>query len=491
MSSSWIGRLLALSALAASALALLQPAAASAQATFNIRFHVILLHNNAAGDPCGGGTCMAANDFTTLVAMANRVYAQAGVAFQYDPSSDFSTLINLNLNSSLVAGSTNNYDAANTIARQHVGKLVVFLRSNPTSYFSWFPDMDALNPPDMPLMTPYTDFVLYNSDRAAALRDSKIFAHEVGHFLGLYHTHPSWSDCLPKYERINGQWVRTSMCETTNMDTLLDALERQNQGVDGDLLFDTEPDPSPAYWRFRGFDPCTGPATLIGNTTARLAYTPERNNVMSYFLCSATPNLTDLQVAWIRNNLNHRLRRLWQRRVDHVTTSTVHAGNWGDWADQFQYCPAGSFAYGINLKSEADRGNGDDSALNGISLHCYNRSTGAFTGYVTSTEGPLGTWQASVTCSSTGDPIVSANLRVQAPQGNGVDDVAASGMRMNCKAAPNVDVTVPSATSIGTWGGRKGCGTRAVCGIRTRVEAPVGSGDDTGLNGVQFACCAF
>ncbi|NXV96876.1 VMO1 protein, partial [Calonectris borealis] len=29
-----------------------------------------------------------------------------------------------------------------------------------------------------------------------------------------------------------------------------------------------------------------------------------------------------------------------------------------------------------------------------------------------------------------------------------------------------------------------------VCGLRTRLDPPRGAGDDTGLNGVEFYCCA-
>jgi hypothetical protein len=181
-------------------------------------------------------------------------------------------------------------------------------------------------------------------------------------------------------------------------------------------------------------------------------------------------------------------------RPDHTSSVTVHGGNWGNWAGCFDMCPPGSFAYGVDMRSEAPRGSGvDDTSVNAISLWCHNRSTGSHTEWVESSMQGWGSWLGPPTyCSNTQtDPIVSGNLRLEAPQGSG-DDTSANGLKISCKNSPGIEQTVLANTGWGSFRGRVSCpaGT-AVCGIKTRVEAFQGSGDDTALNGLAFACCTF
>jgi hypothetical protein len=180
-------------------------------------------------------------------------------------------------------------------------------------------------------------------------------------------------------------------------------------------------------------------------------------------------------------------------RGDHVASITISDGNWGSWASCFDMCPPGSYAYGVNLKSEAPVGSSDDTSVNAVSLWCYNRGSGAFTEFVESTQQGWGTWLDASYCAGGSDnPIVSGNLRLEAPQGSGADDTSANGLRFSCKNSSGVEETAVSNTGWGTFRGKVQCpaGT-AVCGVKTRVEANQGSGDDTALNGLQYACCTF
>jgi Vitelline membrane outer layer protein I (VOMI) len=166
-------------------------------------------------------------------------------------------------------------------------------------------------------------------------------------------------------------------------------------------------------------------------------------------------------------------------------------GSWGECGGCPTYCPAGSFAYSMRLKSEASQGSGDDTALNAISLGCYNKTTGAFTGWISDQVGPWGTWGAAMMCTgaTVANPITGGALRSEAVQGSG-DDTSANAASARCKDGTTIK---PAAkTSWGTWSTTRVCpsGT-AVCGLQTRVESSQGSGDDTALNGYQLMCCPF
>jgi hypothetical protein len=178
-------------------------------------------------------------------------------------------------------------------------------------------------------------------------------------------------------------------------------------------------------------------------------------------------------------------------RGDHAASINLHSGFWGGWNTCFDYCPINSFAYGVNMKSEAPLGSGDDTSVNAISLHCYNRFSGDFTDYAESSMGPWGGWMGGTGCGGTGNPFEGGNLRVEGPQGSG-DDTAVNGINVTCNNAPDTQLTAPANTGWGGFMGLVKCpaGTQ-VCGIKTRLEGSQGSGDDTALNGVEFACCWF
>jgi Vitelline membrane outer layer protein I (VOMI) len=175
-------------------------------------------------------------------------------------------------------------------------------------------------------------------------------------------------------------------------------------------------------------------------------------------------------------------------RPDVVTSVTIGAGHWGSW-NCWDYCSAGSYAYGVSQKSESPRGSGDDTALNGVRLDCYYKNNASPAGFVTSGQSGWGAWQPGAFAQpfTTSNPFVGGRMRIEGPQGSG-DDSAGNQVAMT--AVNGVESLPSSMTGWGSWNSTTSCplGT-AVCGIQTRTEPNRGSGDDTALNGVNLACC--
>ncbi|KTG06959.1 hypothetical protein cypCar_00020876 [Cyprinus carpio] len=171
----------------------------------------------------------------------------------------------------------------------------------------------------------------------------------------------------------------------------------------------------------------------------------------------------------------------------------VHNGmRWGSWA-QKEMCPTGMYATGFSLKV-ADMWEsllvGDNTALNGIRLHCINpskSSSGPYEDYATvqSDVGSWGKWSDIKWCSS--GFLTTFQLRVEPYKGI-MDDTAANNIRFNCSG--NTEMLQGSGMSWGEWGEwSETCGGKGICGIETMVEQPQGVGDDTALNDMRMYCC--
>merc|ERR1712002_1205706 len=158
-------------------------------------------------------------------------------------------------------------------------------------------------------------------------------------------------------------------------------------------------------------------------------------------------------------------------------------GIWGDWGD-IEYCRSGSFAHGFQLRSEPPQGSGDDTALNAIGLLCRDPHRGPFRKFITSAQGKWGEWTGFVFCP--GGPITGIRVREEGRQGLG-DDTALNDISLSCSRLFSISADVK--TSWGVWKDWQYCPEGfAVAGLRTRVESPQGSGDDTALNGVELYC---
>jgi hypothetical protein len=180
---------------------------------------------------------------------------------------------------------------------------------------------------------------------------------------------------------------------------------------------------------------------------------------------------------------------------DDVIATIGYSGIWGNWGD-WQYCPKGSFAAGYTMRVEHSLGSeGDDTAVNGIKLYCVNQSTGKRVAVITSHVGPWGSWREGASCEK---GVLNSSAQSFEPHRDDIDDTATNSVRFKCTSGE----VIQSAGSMpwGKWQDYQICPNRkilghiiqtAICGIQTRIEPKQGRGDDTALNGANYACCAY
>ncbi|KAF4098996.1 hypothetical protein G5714_021026 [Onychostoma macrolepis] len=127
--------------------------------------------------------------------------------------------------------------------------------------------------------------------------------------------------------------------------------------------------------------------------------------------------------------------RRFERSINrhYISELTVpNGGKWGSWGER-EMCPSGTYAAGFSLKVE-DPIQGDDTAINGIRLHCVDASKASSNSHhdyasVQSDVGSWGQWKDIKWCPS--GFLTDFQLRVESPQGDG-DDTAANNIQFRC-----------------------------------------------------------
>ncbi|XP_067384442.1 vitelline membrane outer layer protein 1 homolog isoform X1 [Channa argus] len=150
----------------------------------------------------------------------------------------------------------------------------------------------------------------------------------------------------------------------------------------------------------------------------------------------------------------------------------------------------GSIIIQHRLKVEDFEDSGDETALNGIRLYCVNPNNRR--GRYATVESEMGRWGkwTHVTWCNTGF-LDSFKLRVEPQQfflfG---DNTAVNNIKFRCSGSrAELEGDGMAWGSWGSWSDK--CPNGYICGLKTRVEAPQGIGDDTALNDVQFLCCIY
>ncbi|TNE44626.1 MAG: hypothetical protein EP343_28620 [Deltaproteobacteria bacterium] len=239
---------------------------------------------------------------------ANKVFAVAKITFQFDPSKDFSqhksTLLN-RINSASDPDWQQAVNEGNKVALSHPGKMTVFFRygrgSQPTGGgFSW---------------TNYDFVVMPGFDKTFVCGHQNItlFAHEVGHYLGLHHTFKNIYNTVAEAKQA---WDNSA----------------QDPNVfDGDGLDDTSPD---------AYNHELQCSSALSMTLSGTTFPIPRHNIMSYHDSAQktlSPDQVDVirQVAWLR--LGNELKGLVNAtiQIEGETLASVASGD-GNVAAQHQ-----------------------------------------------------------------------------------------------------------------------------------------------------------
>jgi hypothetical protein len=264
---------------------------------YSIRVHAIPLSDGEIGSY--GRACTAtSSQMKTLVDAASTAYAPAGLRFEFDETVDWQPMQDTTLNS-LDNNDPNYWKYPNQVAARYPGEIVVFLRwgsgSAPAgNAFAFPPDTGAPVPPSVTLPTLNVNFVAFRNP--SALMDPPTFVHELGHFLGLYHTFPGWRDDL----------INTP----TTAGALIKAAGGMASGLDGDLLSDTPAEAGTQYYEINvNSYACS---SINSYVISGITFTPDRQNVMGYFGgrgCQPPYHVSTQQVRQIRMTLQHPTRR--------------------------------------------------------------------------------------------------------------------------------------------------------------------------------------
>jgi hypothetical protein len=105
----------------------------------------------------------------------------------------------------------------------------------------------------------------------------------------------------------------------------------------------------------------------------------------------------------------------------------VWEGVWGSWSSWATCATANGFITGGELKVESSQGLGDDTSANAARFWCNDG-----TALTANNDGPWGTWRGRANCAA-GEAVCGVQIRYEAPQGIG-DDTAMNGMLLHCCA---------------------------------------------------------
>lgn len=160
-----------------------------------LRIHAIPLSD----DNGGRAPTFTAADLTDLVKRANERFKGTSIELAFDPKHDWRPRRSTALNNLQNSGSKW-YELGNSAAGRIPGKIVLFFRHGPGmsptgNGHAYPPNIGMPVPSSVSLPTANVNYVaLPNTKNGINQGDGNFFCHEVGHYLGLYHTFPGWGN---------------------------------------------------------------------------------------------------------------------------------------------------------------------------------------------------------------------------------------------------------------------------------------------------------
>lgn len=259
-----------------------------------LRLHVIALSN----DDGSKAPQVTAAQFTDVVARANRVFRGTGLRMLFDPAADWQPMNSTDMNQDATI-----FAEGNALAPTFPGRILVLLRwgsgAGVTGNGNAYPPPGAGTLPAnvtdndqryvaLPSLYPATGLSFLT------LGNGSFVAHELGHYLGLYHTFPGWDGVNPMYGTSTGSAAAADQALVTFIGNNGNTIA----ALDGDRLADTPPDPGTIVFDLHGNsdgnanEVCTSSqitlaGTIAGNTVS-FTFNPDVRNVMSYHALCGT-----------------------------------------------------------------------------------------------------------------------------------------------------------------------------------------------------------
>ena len=254
----------------------------------DLRLHVIPLSNS---DSTKAYTVTSAQ-FASVIDRVNALYQSADIRFVFDANTDWKPMADTELNTD----GPNRLARGNAIAASLPGKIVILLRwgsdTSPTGNGNAYPP-PGVGPKPASVNDVVQNYVALpdkiESNGFLNLGNGSFVAHELGHYLGLYHTFPGWTDRLgPVYAEIPGVSIPSATAADQAVIDYIAANGGTVNALDGDGISDTPPDPSPALYQAHNQNTCAVRTIIVrgtlNSTSVSFTFNPDPDNIMGYYV---------------------------------------------------------------------------------------------------------------------------------------------------------------------------------------------------------------